>query len=122
MDIDFTFLPVSDTLINQTFNTAVVYHQHQDTTGTYNPLTGTVTKTETDFNVWAGIAYRHRVEEGGVGEVYELDCYLDGNTFPHVPKTSDSLTYDGILWRVVEVIKVWSSKGVIASHVKLRSD
>ena len=122
MDIDATFLPISNELINNVFNTSVVYHQHTDTTASYDPITGTVPKVETDFNVWAGIAFRHRVEEGGVGEVYELDCYLDGNTLPFVPKTSDSLTYDGIRWRVAEVIKVWSSKGVIASHVLLRSD
>lgn len=122
MDIDATFLPVSDVLINQTFNTSVVYHEHTDQTSTYDPLSGLISQVQVDHNVWAGIGFRHRLEEGGVGEVYELDCYLDGNTLPIVPKTSDSLTYDGIKWRVVEVIKVWSSKTVIASHVRLRSD
>ena len=116
MDIDATFLPVSDQLINNVFNTAVVYHQHTDTTNIYDPISGVIPTAETDFNVWAGIAFRRRVEEGGVGEVYELDCYLDHNTLPFVPKTSDSLTYDGIKWRIVEVIKTWSSKGPIASR------
>lgn len=122
MDIDKVFLGVSDALINRVFNTAVVYHRHTDSTAGYAPITGYIPVTETDFNVWAGIAYRTRVEQGGVGEVYELTLYLDHNTLPFVPNTADSLTYDGIRWRITEVPKTWSSKGPIASLVKARSD
>ena len=122
LDLDAIFLDVSNTLINGTFGTSIVYHRHTDTTADYDPLTGATTFTETDYDVFAGIESRNRVEEGGVGEAYELKLYLDGNTIPFVPTTSDSLTYDGILWRVVKLEEGWSSKGVIANYVFCRSD
>ena len=58
MDIDATFLPVAKELIDQVFPTAVTYHQHVDGTGGYDPATGTITDSEIDHNIKAGVLSR----------------------------------------------------------------
>ena len=58
MDIDATFLPVAIELIDETFPTSVTYHQHVNTTGSYDPATGTIPLTEIDHNIKAGVEPR----------------------------------------------------------------
>ena len=124
MDIDATFMPVAIELIDVTFPTDVVYVEHTDTTGTYNPLTGTVTKTETQHNIKAGVLSRGRTEEGGVGETYELRLWIQHSAtgYQGLPKTSDSVIYDGTTWRIVSIDPTYSSAGLIASKLTCRSD
>ena len=125
MDIDATFLdPVAVQLIDTVFPTSIVYHEHTDTTSGYDPLTGTIPSVEVDHNISAGVLSRSRTEEGGVGETYEISLWVHhGATgLQFLPKTSDSLTYDGTKWRVTAVSPTYSSKQLIASKITARSD
>ncbi len=119
MDIDATFGPVADLLVNDVFPTAIVYQARGN--GTYNPETGEVTGTVTDYAINAGVLNRRRLEEGGVGEVYELMLWVEHKTLPVLPKTGDTIAYGGTAWVVVEVAPTYSSKGLIASKVKARA-
>ena len=119
MDIDATFAPVADLLVNQVFPTQITYHEHRP--GTYDPLKGTVTKDDTDYVINAGILNRSRVEGGGTAEVYELMLWVEHKTLPILPKTGDEVTYDNTTWKVTEVAPTYSSKGLIASKLKVRS-
>ena len=119
MDIDATFGPVADLLVNEVFPTAIVYQAR--TNGSYNPETGEVTGTTTDYAINAGVLSRSRVEEGGVGEVYQLMLWVEHKTLPVLPKTGDTVAYDGTTWRVVEVAPTYSSKGLIASKLTVRA-
>ena len=121
MDIDATFLPVAKELIQSVFPTAITYHRVEGTG--YNPLTGDVTQTVTDYSISAGVLSRRRVEEGGVGELYELSLWIDHSAtgLPHLPTTADSVSYDGIEWKVVAVDPTYSSKALIASKLLVRN-
>jgi len=120
MDITATFLPVAVELIDNVFPTSVTFHQHG--AATYDPTTGAVVETETDHAIKAGVLNRKRVEEGGVGEQYELALWVQHSAtgLSFLPTTADSLTYDGILWRVTAVEPTYSSKALIASKITAR--
>jgi hypothetical protein len=122
MDIDAVFLPVGVELIDNTFPTDIVYHQH-DTTGTYDPLTGTVTGTDIDHAIKAGVLSRSRVEAGGPDEKFEISVWVHhGATgLSFLPTTADSFTYDAVVWKVVSVEPTYSSKSLIASKIKGRA-
>ena len=118
MDLDATFLPLADTLINSVFPTQIVYHEHG--ASTYDPLTGAMTGGDVDHTINAGVLNRSRVEEGGANEVYELLLWVEHKTLPILPTTADSVTYDGKRWKVTEVSPTYSSKKLIASKLKVR--
>jgi hypothetical protein len=122
MDVSAVFLPVGVELIDNTFPTDIVYHQH-DTTGTYDPLTGTVTGADTDHAIKAGVLSRSRVEAGGPNETYEILLWVHhGATgLSFLPTTADSFTYDAVVWKVVSVEPTYSSKSLIASKIKGRA-
>ena len=121
MNIDAVFLPVAEQLINGEFGTDIVYHQHG--ASVYNPVTGTVTGGDVDHAIKAGVLNRSRVESGGPSETYEISLWVHhGATgLSFLPTTADSLTYDSVLWRVIEVNPTYSSKTLIASKIKGRS-
>ena len=122
MDIDATFLnPVAVELIDNVFPTAIVYHQHG--AGAYDPTTGTVTGADTDHAIKAGILSRSRIEEGGSNEAYTLTAWIHhgASGLSFLPTTADSFTYDGLVWRIVEIAPTYSSKSLIASKIKGRS-
>jgi len=119
MDIDLTFLPVADTLINSVFPTPIVYHEHQQ--GTYDPLTGAVTAATVDHAINAGVLNRKRVEGGGTAETYELLLWVEHKTLLILPKTGDEVTYDSTTWKVTAVEPTYSSKGLIASKLRVRA-
>jgi len=117
MDIDATFLPVAQTLVDQTFPTDVVYHQHG--AGTYDPLTGAVAGGDTDHAIKAGVLSRKRLEEGGTNETYEIALWVHhgASGLGFLPTTADSFTYDGVVWKVTTVDPTYSSKTLIASKI-----
>ena len=119
MDIDLTFLPVADTLINQVFATPIVYHENKP--GTYDPLSGVVTAATVDHAINAGVLNRSRVESGGTAETYELLLWVEHKTLPILPKTGDEVTYDSTTWKIVQVAPTYSSKGLIASKLRVRA-
>ena len=121
MDVSATFLPVGVELIDNVFGTDIVFHQHG--TKTFDPTTGTVTGTDTDHAIKAGVLSRKRVEEGGTAETYEISLWVHHDTsgLSFLPTTEDSLTYDGFLWRVTAVDPTYSSASLIASKITARS-
>jgi hypothetical protein len=119
MDIDATFLPVADLLVNSVFATPIIYHEHG--ASTYDPLSGSVTGSDIDHAINAGILSRSRVEDGGSNETYELLLWVEHKTLPILPTTADSVTYGGTRWKVTEVAPTYSSKALIASKLKVRS-
>ena len=119
MNIDLTFAPVADLLINQVYATPIVYHENQ--AGTYDPLSGAVTNATVDHAINAGILSRSRVEDGGSNETYELLLWVEHKTLPILPKTGDEVTYDGTTWKIVQVAPTYSSKSLIASKLTLRA-
>lgn len=120
MNIDAEFLPVAVELIDSVFPTAVTYHQHVDGTGSYDPLTGSITDSEIDHSINAGVLSRGRTEDGGPSEDYNITIWVHHGAggLQFLPKTSDSFTYDGTRWRVVEITPTYSSKDLIASKIK----
>ena len=121
MNIDAVFLPVAEQLINVEFGTDIVYHQHG--ASVYNPVTGTVTGTDIDHAIKAGVLSRGRVEAGGPNETYEILLWVHhGATgLGFLPTTADSFTYDAVVWKVVSVEPTYSSKSLIASKIKGRT-
>ena len=93
MDIDGTFLPVAKELIDQVFPTAVTYHQHVDGTGSYDPATGTITSSDVDHSIKAGVLSRGRTENGGTGETYEITIWVHHGAggLQFLPKTRRQL-------------------------------
>ena len=80
-------------------------------------------RPSTDLMVKAGILSRSRVEEGGPQEAYEISIWIHhGATgIGFLPTTEDTFTYDGLVWRIVEIAPTYSSKSLIASKLKGRS-
>ena len=121
MDISAVFTPVAVELVDSVFPTDIVYHQHG--TKAYDPTTGTVTGTDTDHAIKAGVLSRKRVEEGGTAETYEISLWVHHDTsgLSFLPTTEDSLSYGGVLWRVTAVDPTYSSAALIASKITARS-
>ena len=73
MNIDGTFLPVAEELINNVFPTGIRYLRNAGSS--YDPATGDVTPNVTLYEISAGVLSRGRTEQGGVGENYEPVSY-----------------------------------------------
>ena len=121
MDIDLEFLPVAVELIDSIFPTAITYRRMNGVA--YDPSTGEVVPDVKDFTVKAGVLSRSRTEDGGVGETYELGLWIHHSStgMPHLPKTGDVVFYDSTEWKVTEISPTYSSKGLIASKLLVRS-
>jgi len=121
VNIDATFLPVGVELIDSVFPTDIVYHQSAG--GSYDPLTGAVVSADVDYPIKAGVLSRSRVEAGGSNEAYTLTAWIHHGAggLAFLPTTADSFTYDGLVWRIVEIAPTYSSKALIASKIKGRA-
>ena len=122
MNIDETFLPVAQELIDVTFATAITYIRNNG--GSYDPSTGEVVPDTTQFSINAGVLSRGRVEEGGVAETHELRLWIHHgpNGLPHLPTTADRVEYAGLTWSVNTIDPTYSSKDLIASKIVCRTD
>ena len=122
MDIDSTFLPVAEELIDNVFPTPIIYLQ----TGNvgYNPATGQANPAVTEYSINAGILSRGRVEGGGVAEEYELRLWIHHGPagLPVLPTTSDRVLYDNVYWKVFSVDPTYSSDDLIASKILVRAE
>ena len=121
MLIDETFLPVAVELIQNVFPTPIVYHRSDGKA--YDPATGEVVETITDYSISAGVLSRGRMEAGGTAETYSLSLWIDhsGTGLPHLPTTADSITYDSTEWKVSTIDPTYSSKGLIATKILARN-
>jgi len=121
MDIDAEFLPIAVELIQDVFPTSIVYHRTDSKS--YDPATGEVVDVITDYAISAGVLNRARTETGGIGETYSLYLWIDHSAtgMPHLPTTSDSVTYDGTKWKVTDIVPTYSSKQLIASKITARN-
>jgi hypothetical protein len=86
-----------------------------------DPRDALTIKAYTEHNINAGVLNRSRVEGGGTDEAYELLLWVEHKTLPIIPKTGDEVTYDNMTWKVTEVAPTYSSKGLIASKLKVRA-
>ena len=122
MNIDATFLPVAQELIDKVFPTAVTYIRNHG--GGYNISTGEVTPNSTEYEISAGVLSRGRTEEGGVAETEELRLWIHHGTggMPHLPTTADQVQYFGLTWKVTAVDPTYSSSGLIASKITARAN
>ena len=121
MDIDATFKPVAVELIDNVFPTWVIYERVQPPV--YDPLTGGITENVTQVDIRAGVLSRGRVEQGGVGESYELRLWIHhaSSGLPQLPTTADRVIYDNTTWKVFSVDPTYSSAGLIASKILCRN-
>ena len=122
IDIDSTFLPVAEELIDSVFPTPIVYLQTENPQ--YDPASGQTIPQVTEFKINAGILSRGRMEQGGVAEDYELRLWIHHGPagLPVLPKTSDRVYYDEVYWKVFKVDPTYSSKGLIASKILVRAE
>jgi hypothetical protein len=122
MDIDGTFLPVAEELIDSVFPTPIRYFQTENPT--YDPATGQTTPNVTEHSINAGILSRGRNEAGGVDEQYELRLWIHHGSrgLPVLPKTSDRVLYDSVYWKVYKVDPTYSSDALIASKILVRAE
>ena len=122
MDIDATFMPVAVELIDKIFPTPITYVRSLG--GNYNPATGEYDHLTEVYDIDAGVLSRGRVEEGGVGETYELRLWIhhaSSTGFPFLPKNGDFIEYDSTEWKVTTVDPTYSSKALIASKITARN-
>lgn len=120
MDVTQVFLPVAVELIDNQFPSDIIFHRHG--AASYDPQSGTVTGTDTDIAIKAGVLSRKRIEEGGVAEQYEISVWVHhGATgLAFLPTTEDSFSYDGVVWKLTAVEPTYSSAGLIASKLTAR--
>ena len=121
MDIKATFLPIGQELINQVFPQSIVYHRSEGTA--YDPLTGTVVETVTDYNISAGVLQQSTTEGGGVEQTQELLLYIEHSTttgMPHEPTTADAVTYQGVKWKVTNIAPFYPHDNGIVSKLSCR--
>ena len=121
MDIVSTFLPIAEELIDQVFPTKITYIR---STGTgYDPSTGEVTQSTTQYPINAGVLSTSLVETGGVGETYELKLYIHQGPagVPERPTTGDVIEYDSRQWKVTTVDPAYMSEGYIACLITARN-
>ena len=122
MDIDATFKPVGQNLIDNVFPTPVVYRRMEQKS--YDAATGQVSENVIEYDIKAGILYSSRMEQGGVGEKYEINMYVHGDTsgLPFHPRTGDYIVYDNVYWKIQDVNPSYRSKTHIASKLLCSSD
>ena len=122
MNIDSTFLPVAEELIDNVFPTPIVYHQTENPT--YDPATGQTTPNVVQYSINAGILSRGRNEGGGTDEEYEMRLWIHHGPrgIPVIPKTSDRVFYDNVYWKVITVDPTYSSDALIASKIIVRAE
>ena len=122
MNITKTFLPVAKELIQKVFPTSIVY-QHTEGRA-YNTLTGKVESVTTEYEVPAGVLSRSRTEQGGVGETYTIDMWVDHSPqgLPFLPRTGDHVVYDNVRWKITTIAPTYSSDGLIASKIQCSAD
>ena len=122
MLIDETFLPVAVELIDNVFPTEIVYRRIEGRA--YDVTTGRVEETVVEYNMNAGILSRTRTEEGGVGEVYSIELWIQHSDsgLPFLPRTGDFVVYDNVNWKLTSVSPTYSSKALIASKLLCRAD
>ena len=122
MNIDGTFLPVAEELIDSIFPTPIKYLQTENPA--YDPATGQTTPNVTEYSINAGILSRGRVEQGGAAEDYELRLWIHHGSrgLPVLPKTSDRVYYDSVYWKVFSIDPTYSSDALIASKILVRAE
>ena len=121
MNVSGVFTPVAIELVDNVFGTDVVYHQNGPSA--YDPATGTVTPASTAHAVKAGVLSRSRTEEGGPNETYQISFWFHHGAggLGFLPTTEDTITYDGVVWKVVEVSPTYSAATLIASKLTCRA-
>jgi len=122
LDLDGIFGGVADTLINNTFDTPIVYVHSKGMS--YDPTTGDVTEDIEQFNLKAGIEQIGINELGGTGETRDIKLYIKHGTngLPYECTTGDRIEYRGRIWKVTVIEPEFTAKDAIASYITARAD
>ena len=73
-------------------------------TSTYDPLTGTITPTETVITGAGAVTKWSNNEEGGIAGPQMLECWCDLQGIGDIwPTTADQLEYDGARWKIISI-------------------
>lgn len=89
-------------LANETF--LVPSLKYYRVSRSYDPATGEVVETETEFTNCGAVEQTGRVEQGGVGEVYEIKVWLATESIgEEFPTTGDYLTYMDKQWKITAI-------------------
>jgi len=118
MQFDTLFRGVGKDLVTL-FGSDCTYHQN--TPGTYDPLSGAVTATSVDHAVKVGVEEIKRVEGGGTAETHEAMMWFSHVLLPIEPTTADTVTYQGKTWKVIGVEPEYAGDQLIAFKLRVRA-
>jgi len=118
MQFDALFRGVGKDLVTL-FGSDCTYHQN--TPGTYDPLSGAVTAATTDYPVKVGVEEIKRVEGGGTAETHEATAWFSHVLLPVEPTTADTVTYQGRVWKITAIEPEYVGDVRIAWKTRIRS-
>ena len=118
MQFDTLFRGVGKDLVTL-FGSDCTYHQN--TPGTYDPLTGAVTAASVDHAVKVGVEEIKRVEGGGTAETHEALMWFSHVLLPLEPTTADTVTYQGKTWKIAGVEPEYAGDQIIAFKCRVRA-
>jgi hypothetical protein len=118
MQFDALFRGVGKDLVTL-FGSDCTYHQN--TPGTYDPLSGAVTAATTDYPVKVGVEEIKRVEGGSTAETHEALMWFSHVLLPIEPTTADTVTYQGQTWKVTGVEPEYAGDQLIAFKLRVRA-
>lgn len=123
MKIVETFLPIATNLLDNVFASAIIYRRDDPEQVSYDPVSGLVTRSPTDYSINAGVLSMGRSERGEAIETRELRLWIHHGIggLPFLPLTGDYVTYLGELWKVSKVDPTYAGDALIASRIALDS-
>jgi len=87
----------------------------------YDPAVGDVVITETPFAAAGAVTKTMRTEQGGTGENYAIEAWIDTAGIGEIwPTTADQLEYDGARWKVISIDPQYSGDVKYAVKVTAR--
>lgn len=88
----------------------------------YDPATGAVTATETEYSNCGAVEQSGRVESGGTAESYEVVVWLATESIgEQFPTTGDHLIYMSMKWKIVSINPQYSGDVLYACQVTARN-
>ena len=110
--------PLADTLVDAFRVDELTYLRRVQS---YNPTTGDVALTETPFPGAGAVTKTMRNEEGGVGEAYAIEVWVNASRIgDEWPTTLDQLEYDGARWQITRIDPQFSGGVKYACRITAR--
>jgi len=110
--------PLADTLVDAFRVSSLSYIRRAQA---YNPATGDVSLSETVFPAAGAVTKTMRTEEGGIGEVYAIEAWVNASGISDIwPTTLDQLEYDGARWQITAISPQFSGDVKYACKLQAR--